>query len=44
MDLESEINFKHIDPLIKLQKKVSKNYYIFELFSTYRTFISKTRN
>ena len=34
----------YIDPLIKLQKKVSKNYYIFELFSTYRTFILKTRN
>ena len=34
----------YIDPLIKLQKKVSKNYYIFELFRTYRTVISKTRN
>ena len=35
----------YLDPLIKLQKKCLKNYYIFELFRTYRTLpISKTRN
>ena len=34
----------YLDPLLKLQKKVSKNYYIFKSFRTYRTFISKTRN
>ena len=29
----------YLDPLIKLEKKVSKNYYIFKLFRPYRTFI-----